>query len=1363
MSPLLRLRVAVVALTLGLLTLTGCPSDPPRCGDGTAEGAARCQPTCGNGTLDEGEACDDGNQVSGDGCEPDCTATPPGTCGDGVKDWDEACDDGNSVNGDGCNNDCTASAVCGNGVKEAEEACDDGNQVPNDGCENDCTLTVQQTCGNGTREGTEACDDGNDVPGDGCEPDCTLSGYTVEQCAELAPLPSGTCEVTGSGTNTLIVGNILTPGKVYIGGQVSYDQTGKITCVACDCTATAGAARTVTCPEGIVSAGLINSHDHITFQDPPYVSTTGEKYEHRHDWRRGHDGHTEISNGGNVSADRQRWAELRQVMAGTTSLAGSGGVDGLLRNVDMNTGGNPQNNEGLGAPSPMYDTFPLKDSGGIELTSSCTYPAYTDSDDRTPGGPDNAGWLPHVAEGIEQSARNEFLCMTGAMGGSEAINVKTAIIHGVGLSAADIAKVSSLGAKLIWSPRSNIMLYGNTASIPLFHRFGVDIALGTDWVQSGSMNILRELKCADSMNRIYFNKTLRDDELWAAVTSTAAKALGIDSRTGKLAVGMVADIAIFRGDKAQPFRSIIDAKPQDVVATIRGGKILYGDDAVVQGLNTSGPCDSMDVCGVSKAACLRPEIGKSLADLQSANGSSYPLFFCDTPKDEPTCTPSRPEAWAVQSSNAYSGAIDGMDSDGDGISDAMDDCPNVFNPIRPMDQGRQADADNDGVGDVCDICPLDANTNVCSEIVPGDSDGDGVPDVTDNCRNDANPTQEDNDGDGIGNVCDRCPDAANPNGAACPVTVYDIKADGPNGPWVGTPVKVSGLIVTAAFGNGFFAQVPPTDPLFAANGSDDSGIFVFGTYTVARGDLVEVSGTVQAYASPGGTSPQLQFTAGSTVTVLSSGNPEPPPVLVLPSDIANGGARADKLEGVLVQVQNVTVTNDAPAPGVGESAPIWEFEVDSSLRVNDYIYRISPFVSVGEQFASITGIAEVRNDNHKLEPRDANDFVSGAPTLTGFGPSQTFTREGYSGDTFPDALTVTIARPQAADVTVAVTSGDPTSLVVDNAGMVTIPAGAVSATVPVTGVAPNPAVSLTATLGTQMLTTEVRVLGATEPSNLVSLTPSPATINPGGTLELTVHLDLPAFQDTVVDLAISTQGFGSLPATVMVPTNATSASFTLTADPSAMGTTTVTATLGSQTVTADVIAQIGRTGLVINEIDYDQPNTDTSEFIELYNSAPAPVSLAGIAVVVINGAGSAEYNRWDLSPLGSLNPGEYLVLGTSTLLATLPPSVTKTIQFAGASDNIQNGAPDAVAIFDTNTQTVIDALSYEDSIPTGLVGNFANGGGAHPVREGGNTAALVDPNNAVGSLARNAQSLDTDDNAADFHLTATPTPGLQNL
>src|SRR5207302_717103 len=143
------------------------------------------------------------------------------------------------------------------------------------------------------------------------------------------------------------------------------------------------------------------------------------------------------------------------------------------------------------------------------------------------------------------------------------------------------------------------------------------------------------------------------------------------------------------------------------------------------------------------------------------------------PTNEPSCVPARPAA--VMSSNIYDGVPTADDSDGDGIPNAMDNCPTVFNPIRPMDKGVQADFDGDGVGDACDPCPLDKNTSVCTMGNPNDADGDGVPDTTDNCPMVSNADQKDTDGDGKGDLCDACPTKANPGGAACPATIYDVK------------------------------------------------------------------------------------------------------------------------------------------------------------------------------------------------------------------------------------------------------------------------------------------------------------------------------------------------------------------------------------------------------------------------------------------------------------------------------------------------------------------------------------------------------------------------------------------------------------
>jgi len=60
--------------------------------------------------------------------------------------------------------------------------------------------------------------------------------------------------------------------------------------------------------------------------------------------------------------------------------------------------------------------------------------------------------------------------------------------------------------------------------------------------------------------------------------------------------------------------------------------------------------------------------------------------------------------------------------------------------------------------------------HVSSTAPPADTDGDGVPDITDNCPNDANADQADADNDGLGDVCDSTPngDGGNNGGGGAP-------------------------------------------------------------------------------------------------------------------------------------------------------------------------------------------------------------------------------------------------------------------------------------------------------------------------------------------------------------------------------------------------------------------------------------------------------------------------------------------------------------------------------------------------------------------------------------------------------------------
>jgi len=88
------------------------------------------------------------------------------------------------------------------------------------------------------------------------------------------------------------------------------------------------------------------------------------------------------------------------------------------------------------------------------------------------------------------------------------------------------------------------------------------------------------------------------------------------------------------------------------------------------------------------------------------------------------------------------------DFDGDGVLNAVDNCPQSYNPT-------QDDADTDNIGDVCDNCPTDYNPTQTD----GDSDGDG--DDCDNCPTAYNPTQANADADTYGDACDNCPQIDN--------------------------------------------------------------------------------------------------------------------------------------------------------------------------------------------------------------------------------------------------------------------------------------------------------------------------------------------------------------------------------------------------------------------------------------------------------------------------------------------------------------------------------------------------------------------------------------------------------------------------
>ncbi len=913
------------------------------------------------------------------------------------------------------------------------------------------------------------------------------------------PIPEPTdgerCTVIpGSSDYILFRGTILAGNDVYLEGSLLLDDQSpnrRISCVGCECDTEPEAldATLIACPDGVVSPGLINPHDHLTFAEGRPQLHGEERFDHRHDWRRGLRGHTQINTSPRTGAHREGvlLGELRMLFGGATSIAGAVGninASGFLRNLD-----NTNHTEGIDV-DVYYDTFPLGDGSFPALIASgCDYPSI-----RSENVLEADIYLPHIGEGIDPEAHNELFCLAGGSH-RDLIRENTSIIHGIAVDARDVALIAHRGANLVWSPRTNIDLYGNTAPVTLYHRFGVPISLGTDWSTSGSMNMLRELQCADYLNRLHYNEFFTDRDLFHMATYNGAISLGVSDQLGLLAEGYVGDITLFDGRFRDPYRAVIDAEIDDVILVTRGGDPLYGDADLLEGFfGTDEPtgCEFIDVCERDRRICSELDTGMSLAQIWSGvHSNSYPMFFCGEPENEPSCVPFRP--------SEYDGIATPQDRSGDGIPDVMDNCPDYFNPIRPMDGGIQSDVNGSGLGDVCDPCPLSGDPN-CTEFDPNDWSGDGVPNDVDNCPFHYNPDQLDSSEDGIGDACHPCPEFSLLDGP-CAGTIYDIKT-GAIG--AGEQISLDDVLVTASLDDeGVFIQVHPDDDGY--DGPDHSGLYVFlrnnpavsSGYPVA-GDRIRIIGSVSNFFG------QLQLANVVEVEVLSSDNALPEPVVATPEEVSTSGNRREALEGVLVRVEDLIVTDTDVPPGPGDQAPTNEFIVNDSLHINNFFYQVDPFPQVGDTLVSIAGVLRWANERSKLEPRFEADVLRGPPEITSLTPSELFIEAGASA-----SIELSLSRPAEDPTTVDLSYGDPA--VISGPATVSFAVGEQFATFEVDALqASETPVILEAELDEITLEASIRTYDdATERSLVAFGGPEPAFFA-GETIFLTAELNVPA-------------------------------------------------------------------------------------------------------------------------------------------------------------------------------------------------------------------------------------------------------------
>ena len=185
--------------------------------------------------------------------------------------------------------------------------------------------------------------------------------------------------------------------------------------------------------------------------------------------------------------------------------------------------------------------------------------------------------------------------------------------------------------------------------------------------------------------------------------------------------------------------------------------------------------------------------------------------------------------------------------------------------------------------------------------------------------------------------------------------------------------------------------------------------------------------------------------------------------------------------------------------------------------------------------------------------------------------------------------------------------------------------------------------------------------------------------------------------------------------------------------------------------------------LVINEVDYDQVGVAAGEFVEIFNSTAAGISLVGHKLILIDGVSNAPYDFVDLSPAGTLGPGQYLVVCDAPVI---PAAGALKLTFASDMNRLQNGlsggtgSPDGVALIDDTNDKLVDAVSYEGGITTANLSMW--GLGVVSLVEGVALNSSV-KDEAGGALCRHPNGKDTESSAADWLICGTPTPGASNV
>ncbi|MBT5595458.1 MAG: amidohydrolase family protein, partial [Euryarchaeota archaeon] len=353
---------------------------------------------------------------------------------------------------------------------------------------------------------------------------------------------------------------------------------------------------------GTIYPGLIDLHNHMHYNHIPLwdfnvhlnenQKSAEGGYTNRGQWSDNYDYQPSITWMKNNVQSNSQWGMATEQMKYAEVQAIAGGVTAVQ-----------------GSPTSGTDAWDSTLSRNVELwnfgkdnAATCAVCSWYDSDYNVDGkiadfnDGDIEAWFIHMSEGVDQTSRDEF----DLLNSKGLLAEPTVIIHGTALTPSQFETMGAVGSKLVWSPLSNLLLYGNTTDVRAADKAGVKISLAPDWGPSGSKNSMHELKVADLWNSEIMDSYFTNYQMVEMVTSNPAAAAEWQDHVGQIKADMVADLVVIDTFHDDPYRNLIEAIDADVRLTVVNGKALFGDQDIMTALK-GDDWEPITGGGVSKA------------------------------------------------------------------------------------------------------------------------------------------------------------------------------------------------------------------------------------------------------------------------------------------------------------------------------------------------------------------------------------------------------------------------------------------------------------------------------------------------------------------------------------------------------------------------------------------------------------------------------------------------------------------------------------------------------------------------------------------------------------------------------------------